>query len=72
MTITFHSLEDRICKTVFRNYATIDIPKGVPILVDEIPVLRLVTKHVVKPQESEVLANNRAHSAKLRAVEKTL
>jgi len=72
VTITFHSLEDRICKTIFRDYATIDIPRGVPILVDEIPVLRLVTKHVVKPQESEVLANNRAHSAKLRAVEKTL
>lgn len=71
VTITFHSLEDRICKNIFRIYSTIDIPKGVPILVDEVPVLRLVTKHVVKPQESEILANNRSHSAKLRAVEKS-
>ncbi|MBN2504750.1 MAG: 16S rRNA (cytosine(1402)-N(4))-methyltransferase RsmH [Bacilli bacterium] len=72
VTITFHSLEDRICKQIFRNYSTIDLPKGLPILETEKPILKLVNKHVVLPSEAEILANNRAHSAKLRAVEKTL
>ncbi len=71
VTITFHSLEDRICKTIFRDFATINVPKGLPVLITEKPVLKLLTKHVVTPSEAEILANNRAHSAKLRAVEKT-
>ncbi len=71
VTITFHSLEDRICKQVFRKYSTVIIPKGLPILSPEEPLLRLVTKHVVTPAEAEIRANNRAHSAKLRVVEKT-
>lgn len=68
--ITFHSLEDRICKQVFRKYSTIDIPKGVPILVTEEPILKLINKKVILPKDSELNSNRRAHSAKLRAAEK--
>jgi 16S rRNA (cytosine1402-N4)-methyltransferase len=70
VTITFHSLEDRICKLLFRDLSTITIPKGVMILPTEKPLISLVTKHVVTPSETEIVANNRAKSAKLRAAEK--
>ena len=68
--ITFHSLEDRICKQIFRKHSTIDIPKGVPIIVDEDPELRLINRKVIIATEDELEVNNRAHSAKLRVVEK--
>lgn len=68
--ITFHSLEDRICKTIFREKSTIEIPKGLAILNTEKPLLSLVNRHVILPSETEILANNRAHSAKMRVCEK--
>ena len=68
--ITFHSLEDRICKQIFKKYSTIDIPEGVPILIDEEPLLKLVNRKVITAQDNELDYNNRAHSAKLRVVEK--
>ncbi len=70
VVITFHSLEDRIAKQFFRSQSTIDIPKGLPILVTEIPPLRLVNEHVILATEEELSHNNRAKSAKLRAAEK--
>ncbi|MFA7075335.1 MAG: 16S rRNA (cytosine(1402)-N(4))-methyltransferase RsmH [Candidatus Izemoplasmatales bacterium] len=68
--ITFHSLEDRICKLLFKNLSTIDIPKGLAIIIDEKPLIRLVNKKVITADEKELQNNNRAHSAKLRVVEK--
>ncbi len=68
--ITFHSLEDRICKNVFKKLATIDIPKGLPIIPDEDPIITLVNKKVIIASENELKINNRAHSAKLRVIEK--
>jgi len=70
VVITFHSLEDRIAKQFFRSQSTIEIPKGLPILVTETPPLRLVNEHVILPTEEELAINNRAKSAKLRAAEK--
>jgi len=70
VVITFHSLEDRICKTIFREKSTIDIPKGLAIIPTEKPLLSLVNKHVILPSEEELQANNRAHSAKMRVCEK--
>lgn len=70
VTITFHSLEDRICKHIFQKWATIELPKNVAIISHEEPILNILTKRVVIPSDAEILANNRAHSAKLRAVEK--
>lgn len=44
--ITFHSLEDRICKTTFkRNSTTPQLPPGLPIIPDEFkPKLKLITR----------------------------
>ncbi|MBI9010018.1 MAG: 16S rRNA (cytosine(1402)-N(4))-methyltransferase RsmH [Tenericutes bacterium] len=68
--ITFHSLEDRICKQIFRKHSTIDVPEGVPIIVTEKPLLSLINRKVIIASEAELEYNNRAHSAKLRIVEK--
>lgn len=68
--ITFHSLEDRICKQIFKKHSTVVVPEGVPIIVDEIPTLKLINKKVIISKPSELEYNNRAHSAKLRIVEK--
>ncbi|MDC7243544.1 MAG: 16S rRNA (cytosine(1402)-N(4))-methyltransferase RsmH [Sphaerochaetaceae bacterium] len=68
--ITFHSLEDRICKNLFRRLSTIEIPKGLPIILDEKPLINLVNRKVIISTEEELENNNRAHSAKLRVIEK--
>lgn len=68
--ITFHSLEDRICKQTFKELSVIDIPKGLPILVTEKPVLKLINNHVIIASDEELNQNNRAKSAKLRVCEK--
>ncbi len=68
--ITFHSLEDRICKHVFKRHATIDIPKGLPVIINEKPIVDIVTRKPILPSEDELGANNRAHSAKLRVCKK--
>lgn len=68
--ITFHSLEDRICKQLFRSLSTIDIPKGLPIIVNEVPLINLVNRKVITSLDDELENNNRAHSAKLRVIEK--
>ena len=68
--ITFHSLEDRIVKQLFKRLSTIEIPRGLAIIPDELPLINLVTRKVVTAQETELSDNNRAHSAKLRVIEK--
>ncbi len=70
--ITFHSLEDRICKVIFKKGSeTPDLPKGLPIIPDEYkPELKLITRKPIVPSEEELEHNNRARSAKLRVAEK--
>lgn len=70
--ITFHSLEDRICKVTFKKASeTPDLPPGLPIIPDEYkPILKLVTRKPIIPSEEELEVNNRARSAKLRIAEK--
>jgi 16S rRNA (cytosine1402-N4)-methyltransferase len=70
--ITFHSLEDRICKTFFKkNSEGPQIPPGIPIVPDEFkPKIKLITKKPILPSEEEIQNNNRARSAKLRIAEK--
>ncbi len=71
VVITFHSLEDRICKTVFKERTTVDIPKGLPVIVNELSPFELVTRHPILPSDEELQENNRAHSAKMRVIKKT-
>lgn len=70
--ITFHSLEDRICKVTFKKASeTPQLPPGLPIIPEEFkPKLKLITRKPILPSEEELEFNNRARSAKLRIAEK--
>ncbi|WP_203362220.1 16S rRNA (cytosine(1402)-N(4))-methyltransferase RsmH [Bacillus sp. REN10] len=70
--ITFHSLEDRICKTIFKEASKgPDLPPGLPVIPEEYqPELKLITRKPILPSEEELQRNNRARSAKLRIAEK--
>ncbi|MEC1156908.1 16S rRNA (cytosine(1402)-N(4))-methyltransferase RsmH [Cytobacillus horneckiae] len=70
--ITFHSLEDRICKAAFKQASeTPDLPPGLPIIPEEYkPEMKLVNRKPILPSEEELEQNNRARSAKLRIAEK--
>ncbi len=70
VVITFHSLEDRICKTIFKEKSTIFIPKGVPMIIKEEAPYELITKKPLLPTDKEIENNNRSHSAKMRVIEK--
>jgi len=72
VVISFHSLEDRIVKNVFNDFARGCIcPKSVPRCVcGKVPVLRKLTGKPVIAGPEEVAANPRSRSAKLRAAEK--
>ena len=71
--ITFHSLEDRIVKETFKRYTTPPkVDKRIPLLpqqMQEMPY-RLTSRKPIVPKESEQQENNRAHSAKLRVIER--
>lgn len=70
--ITFHSLEDRMVKNMFRDLATgCKCPPNLPICVcNEKPKGKLITRKPIISTENELKDNNRAHSAKLRVIEK--
>ncbi|MDO7486681.1 16S rRNA (cytosine(1402)-N(4))-methyltransferase RsmH [Peribacillus frigoritolerans] len=70
--ITFHSLEDRICKTVFKKASSMpDLPPGLPVIPDEFkPTMKIITRKPILPSEEELEGNNRSRSAKLRIAEK--
>jgi 16S rRNA (cytosine1402-N4)-methyltransferase len=70
--ITFHSLEDRICKVVFKKGSEgPQLPPGLPVIPEEYkPKLKLVTRKPIVPSDIELEENNRARSAKLRIAEK--
>lgn len=70
VVITFHSLEDRICKTVFKERSTLDIPEGLPIVIKEEAPFELITRHPIVASEDELEYNKRAHSAKMRVLRK--
>jgi len=70
--ITFHSLEDRICKTAFKEAATPpELPRNMPFIPEGYePKVKLITRKPILPSEQELEENNRARSAKLRIAEK--
>ena len=68
--ITFHSLEDRKCKEIFKSVSTLSEGlKYLPIIPKELDVKYKVIK-VISPSISEISENNRARSAKLRVIER--
>ncbi len=70
--ITFHSLEDRMVKHRFSEWATgCTCPKDFPICVcGKKPKVRLVTRKPIEPTTEQINDNYRVRSAKLRVVEK--
>ena len=70
--ITFHSLEDRIIKQLFKEKGMIDDKvKGLPNIPEEyLPDFKLVVNKAILPSEEELANNNRARSAKLRVIER--
>ncbi len=71
--ITFHSLEDRIVKEMFNEVSKMPkVNKRIPILPSEMetPPYRCVNKKPFIANEEEMKENRRAHSAKLRVLER--
>ncbi len=71
--ITFHSLEDRIVKTIFKtNENPCTCPSGFPVCAcGKKPKGRTVTKKPILPGTEELERNKRSKSAKLRVFERT-
>ena len=71
--ITFQSLEDRLVKTMFREKTSLseDVPQGLPVIPAGMePNFKLINKKPIVASEEELAVNHRAHSAKLRIIEK--
>jgi len=63
VVISYHSIEDRLVKTMLRERSAVTDK-------NDSPALKLVTKKVVKPSRVEVEANPRSRSARMRVAEK--
>jgi len=70
--ITFHSLEDRIVKTIFkRNENPCTCPPDFPVCVcGKKPMGKVITRKPILPDEEEIAVNKRSKSAKLRVFER--
>jgi len=68
--ITFHSLEDKICKNIFNSVSKIDDNlKHLPVIPDEyLPKYKVIK--TIEPSKNELEQNSRARSAKLRIIER--
>lgn len=72
--ITFHSLEDRIVKRIFKKYSEVDeMVKGLPDIPEEYkPHIQIINKKPVIASDEEIKENSRSKSAKLRVIEKVI
>jgi 16S rRNA (cytosine1402-N4)-methyltransferase len=72
VVISYHSLEDRIVKSIFarKSKGCICPPQLPACACGQKKELRIVTRKVVCPTADEIRANPRAHSARLRAAER--
>lgn len=70
--ITFHSLEDRIVKHIFKKYSEVnDMVKGLPTIPEEYkPLTKLVNRKPIVSSNDEIKENTRSKSAKLRVIER--
>lgn len=70
--ISFHSLEDRIVKNIFKKYSEVDeLVKGLPVIPDSYkPLIKIINKKAITPSAKELSENSRSNSAKLRVIER--
>jgi len=72
VVVAFHSLEDRIVKTFLAGRSrTAAGSRHRPVVAAPPPTFRVLTRRPETPEETEIAANPRARSAKLRAAERT-
>ena len=69
VVISFHSLEDRLIKQIFKKLESSCIcpPKHPICMCSKRTELKILTRKPLQPEEKETLANPRSRSAKLRA-----
>lgn len=66
--LSYHSLEDRLVKEVFRLASSDRAPRGLPVVPEELaPQLALLTRGAERPTSEEIDLNPRAAAARLRA-----
>jgi 16S rRNA (cytosine1402-N4)-methyltransferase len=71
VVLAYHSLEDRIVKRTFAAGAASAAPPDLPVVPEgALPQLRLLTRGAEQADETEIAANPRAASVRLRAVER--
>ena len=72
VVITFHSLEDKIVKDVFKEVSSVDkLVQGLPNIPEEyLPNYKIINKKVITPSDKENEENNRSRSSKLRIIER--
>ena len=72
LVITFHSLEDRIVKNIFKKNSEVnEFVKGLIEIPEEYkPLIKLINKKPILPKEEELEENSRSRSAKLRIIER--
>ena len=72
VVLSYHSLEDRIVKNQLRDMSKsrIEAPEMPTGYREQVKLLNLLTKKVIRPTESEIRSNPRSRSARLRAAEK--
>lgn len=70
--ITFHSLEDRIVKKIFKKFSEVDeVVKGMPNIPDEYkPLIKIINNKPIVASSNEIEKNSRSKSAKLRVIER--
>ena len=69
--ITFHSLEDRIVKTTYKELEDpCNCPKNMPCNCGKVATVKILTKKPILPTDKEIEVNPRSRSAKLRVLEK--
>lgn len=69
--ITFHSLEDRIVKTTYKELQNpCNCPKNMPCICGKVATVKILTNKPILPTDEEIEINPRSRSAKLRVLEK--
>lgn len=70
VVISFHSLEDRIVKTLFKKASTVFHPAELPTMPKEAAPFKVITRKPVLPTPQETEENPRSKSAKMRVIER--
>lgn len=71
--ITFHSLEDRLVKQIFKQVSSVpETPRNLPVMNNHQAEYKVITRKPIVATSQELEANNRSRSAKLRIIERQL